>query len=182
MEMKFGGFNKKLSFEPQNIRSMSMDQKRDCMDELESRKKAAARYSLLFFLGVAAYSFLRNFYNFLYTLRESELLNSSVSPLILIVPSVIVLLAFFADILSSRTVVVSMLAYAAFGGYLIIAAKKETFIVELLPALFSFAGMFVYRNLLEVCDAHKILKNEEGYPDFFRLPTKDEVASVKNKD
>jgi hypothetical protein len=67
-----------------------------------------------------------------------------------------------------------MLLYAAFAAYLIITSNGF-FTVEIPIAAFSLAGLVICYNLLEVCDAHDALMKEEGYPDFFSLPTKDDV-------
>jgi cation transport ATPase len=179
MKIPIGRFNRKLSFEPQNIREMTADLKRDCMDELENRRGLAVKFSLLFLLAVIIYFSVKNFYNLLFTLREFRLPRGTVSPVVLLFPAAAVFLAVFADILKRRTVVVSVLVYAGFAAYMIISsymATRELVSVESLLALFSLGGSLVCYNLLEVCDAHEVLMKEKGYPDFFTLPTKDMVA------
>ncbi|MCL2054245.1 MAG: hypothetical protein FWG90_07425 [Oscillospiraceae bacterium] len=176
---RFKKFNKILSFEPDNIRLMTLNQKRDCMDEINNRRKFAARYSVLFLFGAIVYYFLKNFLSLTFTLRDVEL-HSSVSPLILIAPIIIVLFSIFADILSRHGIVATMAVYALFGGQLIILAPKAVS-PEILLAAFSLFGMFVFYNLMGVCEAYFTLKNEKGYPDFFELPNKGDVAVAPTK-
>ncbi len=154
-------FNKILSFDPKNIKDMSIAQKRECMDEIDGRKSFSMKFSGFFSLGVAAYFFLRAMINFWSFLRDL-ILHEFPSPIILISAAVIMVISVFACMIKKSMMTLNILAFAAFGVFAIMS--REYFIVP-----FAFFGCVVYYRLMEVCEVYDVLSKETGFPDFYEL-------------
>ena len=173
----FNRFDKVLSFDPKNIKDMSMSQKREIIDEIEARKSFSMKYSGFFVIGVIAYFFLNSmiaFWSFMRDLVLSEFIN----PAIIAMVGPILLCSLFACTIKKSLMIITLLLYAVIGT---VAVFTGDYII--IP--FAFFGCFVYYRLMEICEAYNTLSKEKGFPDFHELSSdllRDTKKSEKDKD
>ncbi len=168
-----GRFKKILSFKPGDIHSMSMRQKRECMNEINRRRDKAVKFSAFYSIAVFIFAGIKSLYNFIFLLRDETVLEN-ISPLLLLFAVVLMAVSFFACMLKRALITTTMVFYAAFAVYLILSGG-----VSIILAPFSLFGTAVYFWLLGVYDADVTLKNEPGYPDFLEL-SKDMLQKEKD--
>lgn len=158
------GFNKDVNLDPRDIPRMPMDQKRDCMAEIEKMRSQSWIFSVVFCLGILAFFMIYGIISTMYTLNVRQVLPA-VNPIIIVIPLTVFIASVFAHSMRRAAVVIAILAYIGCG--LLAAATGE--IVNGWLALPSIAGAIVYFRLSTVCGSYAALEKEEGFPDFFDI-------------
>lgn len=156
------GFKKKIKLDPTMVGGMDLDQKRECVSEIERRRTLAWKYSCFFSAAVMVYIFIYDLLSVLYSLKTFHQVPQ-ISGLMYLVPIIIMIPAFFAHSMNGKWVLVSMLAYmlSAFG---VIVTSSW---VNAVAAPFLIAGTVIQFRVSSCCEMYEVLSKQEGFPEFY---------------
>ena len=166
-------FVKQINLDPRELRNMDMENKQECMAEIDRRRKFAWLYSCIFSGGMLVFFLVYALISMFFTLSYKRLLPS-VDVLFMYVPAVIMLLSFFAHMMNGKFVVAASIAYLIAGFIAIITS--EFINAWIFP--FAFFGVFVYFRLSQTCDMYHALEKEEGFPEFCDIKGMSESAKA----
>lgn len=156
------GFNKNINLDPTMIGGMSLDQKRECMSEIERRRTAAWKYSCIFSIVLMVYIFVYDLLSVMYALKTMQK-APQISGFMYLVPIIVMLPSFFAHSMNGKWVLASVLAYmfSAFGA--IITGSW----LNAAAAPFLIAGAVVAYRVSSCCEMYEALSKQEGFPEFY---------------
>lgn len=156
------GFNKSINLDPTMVGGMSLDQKRECMSEIERRRTAAWKYSCVFSIVLMVYIFGYDLLSVMYSLKMMQKVPQ-ISGFMYLVPIIVMIPSFFAHSMNGKWVLVTVLAYmfSAFG--VIITASW----LNAAAAPFLIAGAFIAYRVSSCCEMYEVLSKQEGFPEFY---------------
>ena len=156
------GFRKDINLDPTMVAGMNLDQKRECMSEIERRRKTAWRFSCFFCLGLMLYIFVYDLLSVIYSLSALRTVGQ-ISGFMYLIPIIIMLPSFFAHSMNGKWVLAAVLAYmlSAFG--VIITAAW----INAAAAPFLIVGAVFYYRLSNCCEMYEVLSKQEGFPEFY---------------
>lgn len=156
------GFKKDINLDPTMVAGMNLDQKRECMSEVERIRTAAWKYSCFFSLGVMLYIFIYDLLSMIYSLSALKVVGQ-LSGFMYILPVIVMIPSFLAHSMDKKWVVAAMLAYllSVFG----VIFTGEW--INIAAAPFALAGAVVYYRLLGICKMYSVLSKQEGFPEFY---------------
>ena len=158
------GFKREVNLDPKEIPRMTMDQKQECMMEIDKTKSRTWKFSALFVVGVFAFFMIYSIISAMYTLKTLQLLPS-VSPVLLAIPFITVIPALAAHSMNKGAVALSIAAYLAAAVIVILTGE----LINGWLALPCVIGAGMYYALFLLCDSYTALSKEEGFPDFFDI-------------
>ncbi|MGN1137562.1 MAG: hypothetical protein ACI4SF_15265 [Oscillospiraceae bacterium] len=156
------GFKKDINLDPTMVAGMNLDQKRECMSEIERRRKTAWKYSCFFCLGLMAYIFAYDLLSVMYSLSEMKIVGQ-ISGFMYLIPIIVMIPSFFAHSMNGKWVVAAVLAYMLSAFVVIITGKW----INVIAAPFAIVGAVLYYRLSSCCDMYDVLSKQEGFPDFY---------------
>ena len=156
------GFRKDINLDPTMVAGMTLDQKRECMSEVERIRTSAWKYSCFFSLGIMVYIFVYDLLAMLYSLSVFRAVGQ-LSGLMYLLPFIVMIPSFFAHSMNGKWVVATVLAYmlSAFG--IIVTGEW----INIVAAPFAIVGAVVYWRLSGCCDIYAVLSKQEGFPEFY---------------
>lgn len=154
-------FVKEVTLDPKEIPNMTLDQKQDCMAEVDKRRKQAWLFSVFFSLGVIVFILIYSIISVVFTLKYHSL-PVAVDKLLIIIPAFIFIPAFFAHNMNSKCVMWTFFAYVIVGCYCIFTGQ----LINAWISPFAFAGMGLYIRMSRICDTYYALEKEDGFPEF----------------
>lgn len=157
-------FEKEFNFDPNEVKGMSVEQKQDCIAEIDRRRDYAWKYSVGFCLLVMLFMLIYSIISTVYTLRFHGLLES-VSVVMFVTPIFVFVPSFFAHFMNGKCVMWAFFAYAITGLAVIFTGSA----VNAWAAPFAFVGAVMYARLSRCCDIYQALSKEEGFPEFFNI-------------
>lgn len=155
------GFTRDVNTNPAEIPRMPLEQKKECMTEIEKVRDKSWMFSVVYCLGIMAFFMVYGIISTMYTLKAVSVLPS-VAPVMIIVPVMVFVPALLAHSMKKRFVILTALAYFAAGVISVITGE----IVNGWVVLPSLIGSVVYFGLYTFCDSYQALEKEEGFPDF----------------
>lgn len=156
------GFNKSINLDPTMVGGMNLDQKRECMSEIERRRKAAWKFSCIFSIALMLYIFAYDLLSVMYSLKTMQKVPQ-ISGFMYLVPIIVMLPSLFAHSMNGKWVLASVLAFmiSAFG--VIITGAWLNFIA----APFLIAGAVFWYRVSNCCGMYEVLSKQEGFPEFY---------------
>ena len=172
-------FSRQVNLDPNAVKTMDLQEKRECMDEINKRLKQAWNWSAWTTLFIMAFVLVYIMASTVYLLRfRKQLIALDIG--IFIAPFLMFIPSFFANMMKYWGIIISMVVYAATAFYFIVTTNY----VELWVAVIGIVGAVMDYRLLYCYDIYKILEKEPGYPEFFKLEDNMEAAHeiVKEKE
>lgn len=156
------GFNKSINLDPTMVGGMDIDQKRECMSEIERRRKAAWKFSCIFCIALMVYIFAYDLLSVMYSLKTMQKVPQ-ISGFMYLVPIIVMIPSFFAHSMNGKWVLASVLAYmiSAFGAIITGAW------INIAAAPFLIAGAFFQYRVSSCCEMYEVLSKQEGFPEFY---------------
>lgn len=156
------GFKKDINLDPTMVAGMDLDQKRECMSEIERRKSAAWRFSCIFCIGLMLYIFIYDLLSVMYSLSAMKAVPR-IGGFMYLLPVIVMVPSFGAHSMNGKWVLTAMLAYmlSAFG----VVVTGEW--VNAAAAPFLIAGLVLYFRLSSCCEMYDVLSKQEGFPEFY---------------
>lgn len=156
------GFKKDINLDPTMVTGMNLDQKRECMSEIERRRKIAWKFSCFFCLGLMIYIFAYDLLSVMYSLSAFKAVRQ-ISGFMYLVPVIVMIPSFFAHSMNGNWVVAAVLAYmlSAFG--VIVTGAW----INVVAAPFAIVGAVFYWRLSGCCEMYEVLSKQEGFPEFY---------------
>ena len=165
------GFGRDVNLDPKEIPRMPMEQKRDCMAEIDKMRSVNWKYSVILEVWIFAFSMIYYVISTMYTLKSRSLLTP-IDPVIMVIPFAVIISALLAHSMKKSRVILALLVYFA-SAILAVCTGELINGWLLLPCL---AGMIMYYGLFTLCDSYKALSKEEGFPEFFDIASNTAAA------
>ena len=156
------GFNKSINLDPTMVGGMSLDQKRECMSEIERRRKAAWKFSCIFSIALMVYIFAYDLLSAMYSLKTMQKVPQ-ISGFMYLVPIIVILPSLFAHSMNGKWVLASVLAFmlSAFG--VIITGSW----LNIIAAPFLVVGAVFWYRVSNCCEMYDVLSKQEGFSEFY---------------
>ena len=167
-------FQFKIDVEPKDIPSLDDVHKRDCADVLTGTINSVFKYTIIFALGVLAFFAAYSMFSFTYFLRMGDVLPQFpwVLPALIIAAAV---LEFISGTMQKWAVIAEIIINAA------VALISVTTFQSLIVLPFAVYAVVLHFKLLTLIPVYKVLSEQQGFPEFTPLPSKDEIAAKKEK-
>lgn len=156
------GFNKSINLDPTMVSGMNLDQKRECMSEIERRRKMAWKFSCIFSIVLMVYIFAYDLLSVMYSLKTMQKVPQ-ISGFMYLVPIIVMLPSLFAHSMNGKWVLASVLAFmlSAFG--VIITGAW----LNIIAAPFLVVGAVFWYRVSNCCEIYEVLSKQEGFPEFY---------------
>lgn len=166
-------FSYSINVEPQDIPGLDDTHKRDVADMMTAIINKTFKHTLVIAIAALAYFAAFSLFSFTFYMRMHSLLPQLpvAMPLLCIA---IVLLEFVAGTMNKPALIFVFICCFA----LMFTLLLNFATIWLAP--FAFYITLINLKLLTLVPMYKAISAEPGYPEFTSLPTKDEVAKVKN--
>lgn len=158
------GFKKTINLDSSMINGMTPEQKRECVTEIERRRKTAWRYSCIFCIGLMAYIFLYDLLSVMYSISAQRTVVQ-LSGFMYLIPVIVAAPSFFAHMMNGKWVLAAVLAYMLSILGTAITGEWLNFII----APFLVVGAVLYFRLSSCCEMYDALSKQEGFPEFYTL-------------
>lgn len=156
------GFKKDINLDPTMVAGMTLDQKRECMSEVERIRTSAWKYSCFFSLGVMLYIFIYDLLSMIYSLSALKVVGQ-LSGFMYILPVIVMIPSFLAHSMDKKWVIAAILAYFISVFAIILTGKW----INIAAAPFAFVGAVLYYRLSGICKMYSVLSKQEGFPEFY---------------
>ncbi len=167
-----GKFRLEINVEPKDIPNLDDSHKRDCADALTGEINRVFKYTMIFAVGVLAFFGAYSLFGFTYLLRMGKIL-----PRLSAFIPVIALAAVIAELFAGSMHKAALIAETALNILLLLISVVHIQSVWIVP--FALYGIIGHIKLITLLPIYKVISEQEGYPEFTPLPTKEEIA---NKD
>lgn len=158
------GFKKTINLDPTMVNGMTLEQKRECITEIERRRKTAWLYSCIFCIGLMAYIFLYDLLSVMYSISAQRTVVQ-LSGFMYLIPVIVAVPSFFAHMMNGKWVLTAVLAYMISILGTAVTGEWLNFVV----APFLAVGAVLYFRLSSCCDMYEVLSKQEGFPEFYTL-------------
>lgn len=165
-------FQFEINVEPKDIPKLDDSHKRDCADAMKKVINQVFKYTLIFSAAVMAFFGAYSLFGFTYLLRMEKMLPQ-INLFIPLLALAAFLLEFIAGTMNKAALVIEVILniLLIFASLLIIPT------VWIIP--FALYAAVIHIKLISFIPFHKTISEQEGYPEFTPLPTKDEIVIRK---
>lgn len=165
-------FRFEINVEPKDIPNLDDSHKRDCADALKKVINHVFKYTVIFSVAVMAFFGLYSLFGFTYLLRMEKML-----PQINLFMPLLALAAFILEFIAGTMNKPALIIEVILDVLLIFSAVLIIPTVWVVP--FAAYAVFLHIKLISLLPFHKILSEQEGYPEFTPLPARNEIVSKK---
>lgn len=167
-------FQFEINVEPKDIPNLDDAHKRDCADALKKVINQVFKYTLIFSVAVMAFFGAYSLFGFTYLLRMEKML-----PQINLFIPLLALAAFLLEFVAGTMNKAALIIEVILNILLIFVSILVIPTVWIAP--FALYAAVIHIKLISFIPFHKTISEQEGYPEFTPLPTKDEIVIKKAK-
>lgn len=167
-------FQFEINVEPKDIPNLDDSHKRDCADAMKKVIDHVFKYTLIFSAAVMAFFGAYSLFGFTYLLRMEKMLPQ-INLFIPLLALAAFLLEFIAGTMNKSALIIEVIL-----NILLIFASILIF-PTIWIAPFALYGALIHIKLVTFMPFHKAISEQEGYPEFTPLPTKDDIVIKKQE-
>lgn len=167
-------FQFEINVEPKDIPNLDDSHKRDCADAMKKVIDHVFKYTLIFSAAVMAFFGAYSLFGFTYLLRMEKMLPQ-INLFIPLLALAAFLLEFIAGTMNKSALIIEVIL-----NILLIFASILIF-PTIWIAPFALYGALIHIKLVTFIPFHKAISEQEGYPEFTPLPTKDDIVIKKQE-
>lgn len=167
-------FQFEINVEPKDIPNLDDSHKRDCADAMKKVIDHVFKYTLIFSAAVMAFFGAYSLFGFTYLLRMEKMLPQ-INLFIPLLALAAFLLEFIAGTMNKSALIIEVIL-----NILLIFASILIF-PTIWIAPFALYGALIHIKLITFIPFHKAISEQEGYPEFTPLPTKDDIVIKKQE-
>lgn len=167
-------FQFEINVEPKDIPNLDDSHKRDCADAMKKVIDHVFKYTLIFSAAVMAFFGAYSLFGFTYLLRMEKML-----PQINLFIPLLALAAFLLEFIAGTMNKLALIIEVILNILLIFASILIFPTIWIAP--FALYGALIHIKLVTFMPFHKAISEQEGYPEFTPLPTKDDIVIKKQE-
>lgn len=168
-------FRFEINAEPKDIPKLDDSHKRDCVDALNRVINHVFKYTLIYSAAVMAFFGVYSLFGIAYLMRMEKML-----PQINLFMPILALAVFILEFVAGTMNKFALIVETALNILIIFSALVIIPTVWIVP--FAAYAVFIHIKLITFIPFHKTLSEQEGYPEFTPLPSKNGNAAAKAAD
>ena len=165
-------FRFEINVEPKDIPNLDDSHKRDCADAMTKVINQVFKYTLIFSAAVMAFFGAYSLFGFTYLMRMEKMLPQ-INLFLPLLAFVVFLLEFVAGTMNKAALIIEVILN------LLLIFASILIIPTVWIAPFALYAAVIHIKLISFIPFHKAISEQEGYPEFTPLPTKDEIVIKK---
>lgn len=165
-------FRFEINVEPKDIPNLDDSHKRDCADAMTKVINQVFKYTLIFSAAVMAFFGAYSLFGFTYLMRMEKMLPQ-INLFLPLLAFVVFLLEFVAGTMNKAALIIEVILN------LLLIFASILIIPTVWIAPFALYAAVIHIKLITFIPFHKTISEQEGYPEFTPLPTKDEIIIKK---
>ena len=165
-------FRFEINVEPKDIPNLDDSHKRDCADAMTKVINQVFKYTLIFSAAVMAFFGAYSLFGFTYLMRMEKMLPQ-INLFLPLLAFVVFLLEFVAGTMNKAALIIEVILN------LLLIFASILIIPTVWIAPFALYAAVIHIKLITFIPFHKAISEQEGYPEFTPLPTKDEIIIKK---
>lgn len=167
-------FQFEINVEPKDIPNLDDSHKRDCADAMKKVIDHVFKYTLIFSAAVMAFFGAYSLFGFTYLLRMEKMLPQ-INLFIPLLALAAFLLEFIAGTMNKSALIIEVILN------ILLIFASILIIPTIWIAPFALYGALIHIKLVTFMPFHKAISEQDGYPEFTPLPTKDDIVIKKQE-
>ena len=168
-------FRLEINVEPKDIPKLDDSHKRDCADAMTNVINQVFKYTIVFSIVVMAFFGAYSLFGFTYLMRMEKMLPE-INLFIPLLALAVFLLEFIAGTMNKAALIIEVILN------LLLIFASILIIPTVWIAPFALYAAVIHIKLITFIPFYKAISEQEGYPEFTSLPSKDEIVIKKAED